>query len=532
MTESCLAIDNLCLQVGNQPLVKSISFSIPKGKTVALVGESGSGKSLTALAIMRLLDHSGVHIESGSIQFGDTPLYPALEDDLQSIRGNEISMIFQEPMTSLNPLHTIEKQIAEAITLHQNLSKAETRALVLDYLDRVGIHNPQQRLNSYPHQLSGGQRQRVMIAMALVNHPQLLIADEPTTALDVTVQQQILALLADLKAQMNLSMLFITHDLKLVKAIADHVLVMRHGELIESQSCEAFFDKPQHEYSHELLHSAPPPLNRDNKQVNETDLPVIKTEQLKLWFPLKSGWFGRTNAYVKAVDQIDLSVHSGETLGIVGESGSGKTTLALCLLKLLNAEGKLQFCGQDITHLGGAPLRTLRKNMQMVFQDPFSSLSPRMMVGDIIAEGLRVHHPELKPQHRIEKINQALIDVQLSPEMADRYPHEFSGGQRQRIAIARAIILRPKLVILDEPTSAMDVKTQLSLIELLLEMQDKYKLSYIVVSHDLGVIRALADRLIVMQEGKIVEQGLTEQVLKSPNHPYTIRLTDAAMLEF
>lgn len=527
-----LSVSGLKLSHQGKPLVRGIDITIHKGQVVALVGESGSGKSLTALAIMRLLAGSDIEIDAGEIRLHDKSIYPATEAEVRPFRGSKMSIIFQEPMTSLNPLHNVERQIAETLILHQNLNKSEARLKVISLLERVGIDHVIHRLGNYPHQLSGGQRQRVMIAMALANHPDLLIADEPTTALDVTIQQQILTLLADLRKEMGMAMLFITHDLRLVKQIADYVLVMKQGEIVESATKAAFFKSPQHEYSRQLLNSIPPKREvRPVPKLTANEFPVLSAKDLKVWYPIKSGIFQTTKDYIKAVDGIDLTLYKGRTMGVVGESGSGKTTLALAILRLIAAKGNIAFQGDNITDLKGSALRSIRKNMQMVFQDPYGSLSPRMMVGDIIGEGLKIHLPDLSIAQRMEAITQGLIDVGLTPDMAERYPHEFSGGQRQRIAIARALVIKPKLVVLDEPTSAMDVKTQLQLLDLLKKLQDKYGLSYLLVSHDLSVIRALSDDIMVMQFGKVIEVGSAEKILKSPDHPYTRALIEAAMLD-
>ena len=525
----CLDVKNLTIKTDVKNLVHGINFSIKKGQTVGLVGESGSGKSLTALAIMRLLQDGTLKISDGTIQFQDHLLYPANIKDIRALRGNRIAMIFQEPMRSLNPLHRIETQIGEAINLHQSLPKDAVKKRVLELLEQVGIDRAKERLAAYPHQLSGGQRQRVMIAMALANKPDLLIADEPTTALDVTIQKQILDLLASLKQELDLAMLFITHDLKLVRHIADHVLVMQEGNIIESQEKHAFFANPQHEYSKALLHADLPP-RQTKPSVDEA--PLLEAKDLTLSYPLKKNWLGKTIRSLDALKDVDLRLNRGRTLGIVGESGSGKSSLALALLRLVAAKGSIDFAGQDISRLQGNDLRHLRQHMQIVFQDPYGSLSPRMMVKDIILEGLRVHKHRLSANEETRLISDGLQDVGLEADMQYRYPHEFSGGQRQRIAIARALILKPKLVIFDEPTSAMDVKNQQRLIQLILSLQEKYDLTYLVISHDISVIRAMADEMIVMHQGKIVESGTAEQVMHRPTHPYTKTLIAAALLEF
>ncbi|MFK7866120.1 MAG: ABC transporter ATP-binding protein [Alphaproteobacteria bacterium] len=528
-----LDVQDLTLKANETMLVDHIGFKIEAGQTVALVGESGSGKSLTALAIMRLLGGSGVEMAAGQIKFADQTLYPGSSAAVRHLRGNRMAMIFQEPMTSLNPLHRVGKQIAEAISIHNKLPAAKIKQRVIALMEQVGIDHPQDRYLSYPHQLSGGQRQRIMIAMALANKPDLLIADEPTTALDVTTQAQILDLLADLKRQMNLSMLFITHDLKLVRKLADHVLVMQQGKLIEAQSCADFFAKPIHAYSKELLNSTPPPRHSPaplDQGTMQHSPPMVETQHLSLSYVLKRALFGKPLTSIKALDDIHISIKRGHTLGVVGESGSGKTSLSLAILKLIQAEGNILFDGQNITNLGGKSLRNLRKDMQQIFQDPYGSLSPRMTIAQIILEGLVLHQPHLSPQAQSDCVSEILQEVGLDPNMQYRYPHEFSGGQRQRIAIARGLVLRPKFMILDEPTSAMDVKTQLKLIRLLLDIQQKHDLTYMIVSHDIAVIRAMADDIMVMQHGKCVEIGAAQQILTQPRHAYTKTLIAAANL--
>lgn len=502
--------------------VKGVSFTVGRGETVALVGESGSGKSVTALSTVGLLTDSA--LVEGSAKYQGKELIGATENDLRRVRGNDISFIFQEPMTSLNPLHTIERQLGESLALHQGLRGAAARARVIDLLTKVGIRNPESRLTAYPHQLSGGQRQRVMIAMALANGPDLLIADEPTTALDVTVQAQILDLLAGLKASEGLSLLFITHDLGIVRRIADRVCVMQSGEIVEQGPTAQVFAAPQHPYTQNLLAAEPKGLP---DPLPATAPEVLRTENLRVWFPITTGFLRRTTGHVKAVNDASLSVRAGETLGIVGESGSGKTTIALAILRLINSTGRIALLGRDIQALSGSALRPLRADMQIVFQDPFGSLSPRMTAAEIISEGLGIH--ALAPgQNRDQMVADIMAEVGLNPDMRDRYPHEFSGGQRQRIAIARAMILRPKLVVLDEPTSALDMTVQVQIVDLLRDLQRKYGLAYIFISHDLRVVRALSHKVMVMKEGDVVEAGDSAALFANPQTDYTRALLAAA----
>lgn len=502
--------------------VKSVSFHVDKGETVALVGESGSGKSVTALSTVSLLgDNATVR---GSITYNGAEMVGASPKELRRVRGNDISFIFQEPMTSLNPLHTIEKQLRESLELHQGLTGVEARAKIISLLDRVGIRDAEGRLGAFPHQLSGGQRQRVMIAMALANGPDLLVADEPTTALDVTIQAQILDLLEDLKRDEGMAMLFITHDLTIVRKIADRVCVMKDGEIVEQGPTAQIFANPQHPYTKMLLAAeaggSPAPVRADAA-------PVLSTDKLRIWFPIQRGLLKRTVGHIQAVNEATLTVKAGETLGIVGESGSGKTTLAMAIARLIRSEGGIEFLGTPIDKLSQREMRPLRSDMQIVFQDPYGSLSPRMPVVDIIAEGLGVHGVEQGRDTR-EMVAEIMREVGLNPEMMDRYPHEFSGGQRQRIAIARAMILRPKLLILDEPTSALDMTVQVQIVDLLRDLQSKYGLAYLFISHDLKVVRALSHKVMVMQAGDVVEAGDAKAIFDAPQTDYTRALMAAA----
>ena len=505
--------------------VDRISYSMRRGECVALVGESGSGKSVSALSILKLLPYPSASHPSGTIRFKGQDLLTMSEREMRGIRGNDISIIFQEPMTSLNPLHTIEAQIAEIIQLHAPLRGSAIRARVLELLTQVGIPEPETRLGSYPHQLSGGQRQRVMIAMALANEPDLLIADEPTTALDVTVQAQILQLLADIRARLGMSMLFITHDLGIVRRIADVVCVMNHGKIVEQGPVEQVFTTPQHPYTRALLAAEPKP----DPAPPQHDAPVVmQASDLKVWFPVKRGLLRKTVGHIKAVDGVTVSVRRGETLGVVGESGSGKTTLGLALLRLISSDGPIVFLGKDIQGLRFKAMRPIRRDMQIVFQDPFGSLSPRMSVGDIIAEGLSVHQPQLSPAEREARVVKALVDAGLDPETRFRYPHEFSGGQRQRISIARAVVLEPSFVVLDEPTSALDMLLQAQMVDLLRDLQRKRDLTYMFISHDLRVVASLASHLIVMRHGEVVEEGPASELFRNPKTDYTRALFAAA----
>jgi len=514
-------------QGGQETLaVDKVSFAIAKGETLALVGESGSGKSVSALSILKLLNYPAAHHPSGKVLFNGQDLIGADEDAMRKVRGNDITMVFQEPMTSLNPLHTIARQIGEILELHKGLRGEKARARTLELLSLVGIRDAASRLDAYPHQLSGGQRQRVMIAMALANEPDLLIADEPTTALDVTVQAQILTLLKELQARLGMAILFITHDLGIVRRIADRVCVMLKGKIVEHGPVAEIFGNPQHAYTQRLL--AAEPKGRP-EPVPEGAPILLEAGPVKVWFPIKTGLLRRTTSHVKAVDGISVKVREGETLGIVGESGSGKTTLGLAILRLISSEGPIVFLGDRIDGLKSKAVRPKRKDLQVVFQDPYGSLSPRMSVADIVAEGLTVQQKGLSYQRQREIVAQALADVGLDPATMDRYPHEFSGGQRQRIAIARAMALDPKFVVLDEPTSALDMSVQAQIVELLRGLQARRKLGYLFISHDLKVVRALSHRVVVMQNGKVVEEGPAEEIFQRPREAYTQALLAAAL---
>ena len=515
---------NVDFRSGNQKVhaVGPVSFELAKGETLALVGESGSGKSVTALSILRLLPQS---LTSGTVTFHGQNLTQASEAALRKVRGDRISMIFQEPMTSLNPLHTIEKQVNEVLILHKNLTKSAARERTLELLNLVGLSNPERRLGAYPHELSGGQRQRVMIAMALANEPELLIADEPTTALDVTIQAQILDLLLDLQKRFGMALLLITHDFGVVRKMAKHVCVMNKGEIVERGETAKIFDNPQHSYTRALIAAEPKGIAAPPDKDAAT---IVKTDDLKVHFPIKAGLMRRTVDHVRAVDGVSLQVRAGQTLGVVGESGSGKTTLGLAILRLIGAKGPVVYQGSNIRALPAKQLRHLRQELQIVFQDPFGSLSPRMSVGDIVAEGLKVHHPALGLPERDDRICEILQEVGLDPASRHRFPHEFSGGQRQRISIARAMILRPKFLVLDEPTSALDMSVQAQIVELLKTMQSRHDLAYMFISHDLKVVRALANEVLVMKDGQVVEFGDVQQIFDSPRENYTRSLISAA----
>jgi microcin C transport system ATP-binding protein len=510
---------------GETLAVDRVSFAIGRGECVALVGESGSGKSVSALSVLKLLPYPTASHPSGAIRFKGRDLLTLRENEMRGIRGNDISIIFQEPMTSLNPLHTIEAQIGEVLLLHRGLRGAAARVRIVELLTQVGIPEPETRLGSYPHQLSGGQRQRVMIAMALANEPDLLIADEPTTALDVTVQAQILKLLTDIRARLGMSMLFITHDLGIVRRIADTVCVMNGGRIVEQGPVEQVFTAPAHPYTRALLAAEPKP---DPAPPRPGAPVVIASDDLKVWFPIKRGVLRKTVGHIKAVDGVTVSVRQGETLGVVGESGSGKTTLGLALLRLISSDGPIVFLGRNIQGLRFKDMRPIRRDMQIVFQDPYGALSPRMSVGDIVAEGLGVHQPSLTEAEREARVVKALTDVGLDPQMRFRYPHEFSGGQRQRISIARAVVLEPNFVVLDEPTSALDMLFQAQMVDLLRDLQRKRDLTYMFISHDLRVVASLASNLIVMRHGKVVEEGAAADLFRAPKTDYTRALFAAA----
>ncbi len=505
--------------------VRGASLNVVRGETVALVGESGSGKSVTALSVLQLLPYPRASHPHGSIRFDSEELLHAPAEEMQELRGGRIAMVFQEPMTSLNPLHSIEKQLCETLILHRGLKKAQARNRAIELLQLVGLPNVEERLDAWPHQLSGGQRQRVMIAMALANEPDLLIADEPTTALDVTIQAQILTLLKDLQARFGMAILLITHDLGIVRHMADRVYVMTDGEIVEHNTTEALFTEPQHPYTQKLLAAEP---KGDPPPIDETAPEVIRTQDLKVHFPINRGFLRRTVGHVKAVDGISLSVRAGQTVGVVGESGSGKTTLGQALLRLVASEGPIEFEGRDIQGWQQQQIRPLRRQMQIVFQDPFASLSPRLSAFQIIEEGLLIHAIGGDYEQRRQLVAETMAEVDLDPLSMDRYPHEFSGGQRQRIAIARAMALKPRFVVLDEPTSALDKTVQAQIVELLLQLQERHNLAYLFISHDLKVVRALASELIVMKDGLVVEQGPTHEIFNAPKHIYTKKLISAA----
>ncbi len=525
----CLSVRDLSIAFrsgGRETLaVDRISFDIVKGECVALVGESGSGKSVTALSILRLLPYPAAHHPSGSIAFHGRDLLKLSEREMRQVRGDDITIVFQEPMTSLNPLHTIEKQIGEILLLHRGLTGAPARARTLEVLSQVGIPDPETRLKSYPHQLSGGQRQRVMIAMALANEPDLLIADEPTTALDVTVQAQIIALLKEIQSRLHMSLLFITHDLGIVRKIAQRVCVMKDGKIVEQGSVERVFSAPEHPYTRALLAAEP----RPDPAPPQPDAPLLlKTDQLKVWFPITRGLMRKTVGHVKACDGLTIELRKGETLGVVGESGSGKSTLGRAILRLISSDGLIAFMGHDLQGLNFKEMRPYRRDMQIVFQDPYGSLSPRMSIADIIKEGLKVHQPDMPDRQRDERVVQALRDVGLDPDLRFRFPHEFSGGQRQRIAVARAVVLEPSFIVLDEPTSALDMVIQAQMVDLLRDLQKRHNLTYLFISHDLRVVAALASRLVVMRHGLVVEAGDAAELFRNPKTDYTRALFAAA----
>ena len=530
MDPALLQVRNLSVtfDAGHQPVeaVRGVSFDLRKGETAALVGESGSGKSVTALSILQLLPYPlARHTPESSIRFRGEELIGASERKLRQVRGDEISMIFQEPMTSLNPLHTVEKQVNETLILHKGLGREAARRRTLELLNLVGIHEPARRLSAYPHELSGGQRQRVMIAMALANEPDLLIADEPTTALDVTIQAQILKLLKELQREFGMALLLITHDLSIVRKMSDQVSVMTQGEIVEQGPVDQIFENPQHPYTQRLLAAEP----SGQPVFAGPDAPVVmEGDDIKVYFPIKAGVLKRTVDHVRAVDGISVKIRQGHTLGVVGESGSGKTTLGLALLRLLSSQGDIRFGGAAIQGLQSRALRPLRREMQVVFQDPFGSLSPRLSIGQIIEEGLKVHGLGGSAAGREALIVEALEEVGLDPDNRHRYPHEFSGGQRQRVAIARAMVLKPRFVVLDEPTSALDMSVQAQIVDLLRELQERHQLAYLFISHDLKVVRALADEVLVMKDGRVVEQGPAAEIFDAPKDPYTQALMKAA----
>jgi microcin C transport system ATP-binding protein len=529
VTSPLLSVQDLSVAFGRGErevlAVDRVSFDIRKGETLALVGESGSGKSVTALSVMRLLPYPAAWHPSGTVLFKGQDLMRLRENDMRRVRGDDITIVFQEPMTSLNPLHTIEKQIGEILLLHGGLVGAKARARTIELLTQVGLPDPEGRLQSFPHQLSGGQRQRVMIAMALANEPDLLIADEPTTALDVTVQAQILKLLKDLQSRLGMAILFITHDLGVVRKVADRVCVMKQGKIVEQGAVEAVFSAPQHAYTRELIAAEP---KGDPAPLNPRGDVMIRTDDLKVWFPVKRGVLRKVVGHIKAVDGVSIEVRRGETLGIVGESGSGKTTLGLALLRLISSDGPIVFMGHKLQGLKFKEMRPFRRDMQIVFQDPYGSLSPRMSIADIIEEGLPIHQPQLGRAEREERVVRALVDVGLDPQTRFRYPHEFSGGQRQRIAVARAVVLEPTFVVLDEPTSALDMLIQAQIVDLLRDLQQRKNLTYLFISHDLKVVAALASKLIVMHNGKVVEEGPSAEIFARPRSPYTRALFSAA----
>jgi microcin C transport system ATP-binding protein len=521
-----LDVKDLSVAFGKTLAVDHISFSVKKGETFALVGESGSGKSVTALSVLQLLPYPLASHPSGSIKLGGQEMIGAPDEILRKFRGAKVSMIFQEPMTSLNPLHRVEQQITEAMLLHRKVPRNIARQRALELLKLVGINNPEQRLRSFPHEMSGGQRQRVMIAMALANDPDLLIADEPTTALDVTVQAQILKLLRELQAKLGMAILLITHDLGIVRKFADRVAVMQKGKIVEAKTPAELFAKPEHPYTQMLLAAQPKP--REDATHPDTR-PLASVKDLRVWFPIKAGVFRRVVDHVRALEGVTLEIREGETVGVVGESGSGKTTLGLALLRLIDSKGEIVFDGKRIDGFKRGEMRPLREDMQIVFQDPYGSLSPRLSVAEIVAEGLEVHGLAKEPGAREQAVIEALNEVGLDPETRHRYPHEFSGGQRQRISIARALILKPKLIVLDEPTSALDMSVQAQIVDLLRDLQDKHNLAYLFISHDLRVIRAMADRVIVLKDGHMVEQGPVERIFERPSEPYTQALLRAAL---
>lgn len=530
-----LTVEDLSVAFGRDKsratqVVHKVSFDVHEGERLALVGESGSGKSVTALSILNLHDHSQTHYPTGQVQYDGKDLLRLEEDGLRGIRGDDIAMIFQEPMTALNPVYPVGKQLIEPLLIHHGLNRGTARQRMIELLDRVGIKEPHKRFDSFPHMLSGGQRQRVMIAMALACNPKLLIADEPTTALDVTVQVQIIELLEDLQKEIGMAVLMITHDLNMVRRFAENIVVMQGGRLVESATVEKLFNQPEHEYTQQLLSSQPERIVEElSSQELDNRVRIAETSQLRCYFPIKAGFFRHKVGEVKAVDDVSILIRQGETLGVVGESGSGKTTLGMCLLRLQTCEGEIRFDGKAIHEISQREMRPLRRSIQVVFQDPFSSLSPRLTIEQIIGEGLRIHFPQLDAKARDERIVSVMEEVGLEKEMLWRYPHQFSGGQRQRIAIARAVVLEPRLILLDEPTSALDVTVQKQVLELLAKLQRQHGISYLFITHDLNVIRAMAHRIIVMKGGRVVEQGDTEQLFNSPQQEYTRTLLSASL---
>ncbi|MFK5914783.1 MAG: ABC transporter ATP-binding protein [Woeseiaceae bacterium] len=534
-TQPLLSVKHLDVAFGLLPdalttVVHDISFDIYLGQKVALVGESGSGKSVTAHSILQLHDVRQTHYLQGEIEFKGENLLALHEDEIRKIRGQEIAMIFQEPMTALNPVYRIGDQLVESLMVHKKMSRAKARTRMIELLDRTGIVEPQKRFDAYPHMLSGGQRQRVMIAMALACQPSLLIADEPTTALDVSIQAQIVELLEDLQVEFGMAVLMITHDLNMVKRFADRVCVMKEGAIVEENTVSGLFSNTQHEFTKLLLNSQPEPMIKDTADAEHVERgELLKATDVRCYFPIKSGFFNRTIDYVKAVDDVSLELKQGQTLGIVGESGSGKTTLGMCLLRLQNSTGAITLLGTELQNLSQTELRPLRKDFQVVFQDPFSSLSPRMTIKDILEEGLKIHFKELSSQERLQRLNNIMLEVGLEISMLSRYPHEFSGGQRQRIAIARVILLEPKLILLDEPTSALDVSVQKQVLSLLYDLQIKHNISYLFITHDLSVIRSMAHNMLVMRHGKVIEEGPTEMIFNEPKEAYTKMLIKASL---
>tara|TARA_Y100001949_G_scaffold123583_2_gene105362 strand:- start:9303 stop:10952 length:1650 start_codon:yes stop_codon:yes gene_type:complete len=530
MTENLIEVRDLAVEfVTNgqaQRVVTGVSFDIRKGETLALVGESGSGKSVTAHSILRLLPYPITQHPAGVIRYAGEDLLQASEKRMRGIRGDRIAMVFQEPMTSLNPLHTIGKQINEVLRIHKGLNAKAATARTLKLLELVGIPEPTKRIRAYPHELSGGQRQRVVIAMALANEPELLIADEPTTALDVTVQLKILELLKELQARLGMALLLISHDLNLVRRIANHVCVMKSGCVVEQAPCEELFRSPQHPYTKELLGAEP---SGGPVTVEASAPTLLEVNDLRVWFPIKKGLFRHTVDHIKAVDGVTFNLPKGQTLGIVGESGSGKSTLGLAILRLISSSGEIRFQNQALETMSQRAVRPLRRQMQVVFQDPFGSLSPRMSVGQIVGEGISIHGLG-SSEEQAQAIIDALVEVGLDPESRHRYPHEFSGGQRQRIAIARALVLKPDLILLDEPTSALDRTVQRQVVELLRSLQAKYNLTYLFISHDLAVVRAMSHQMMVVKQGKVVEQGMAEAIFAAPQHPYTQQLLESAFM--